>query len=256
AGHRGVATTFGAVEETAYSEGFHWKWPWVTITEVNTQEQVTEHAAAASSKDLQAVNATVAVTYHAVHEEVWWIYQNLGEERFTWETIKLNPIIAESVKSVTANFKADDLIGKRQIVKVEVETLIRQRALKEAKINVTSVNITDFDFSASFNASIEAKVRAEQDTLRAQNELKREEVEQEKQVVKAEAEKKMAVLDAEGKAEAIALEAKARAEANNMLAESITPEILRYMQLERWDGVLPRVTGGAAPFVLVDPDKE
>lgn len=256
AGHRGVGHTFGSVDEDVYGEGFHFKAPWRTIVEINVQEQVVDHPAMAASKDLQTVTTSVAVTYHADPTRVWWIYQNLGETHESWQHKKLNPIIAESVKSITARYTAADLIQRRDDVKRAIQEVIQDRCSEEAGINVSSVNITNFEFSATFNDSIEAKVKAEQDALRAQNELERERVEQEKRIVQAEAEKKERVLNAEGRAMAITLEATAQAEANRTLSESIDNKILDFKKLERWDGKLPKVTGGSDSMILINPETE
>ncbi|WNL50723.1 prohibitin family protein [Ruegeria phage RpAliso] len=58
---------------------------------------------------------------------------------------------------------------------------------------------------------------------------------------------------AAGDADAILAKATAQAEANRLLADSLTPEVLRSMALEKWDGSLPRMTGdGPVPMISVD----
>jgi regulator of protease activity HflC (stomatin/prohibitin superfamily) len=64
---------------------------------------------------------------------------------------------------------------------------------------------------------------------------------------KAEADKARAV--AAGEADAITALAEAQAEANTKLARSITPELVEYLQAQKWDGALPQVTGGATPLI-------
>jgi hypothetical protein len=49
---------------------------------------------------------------------------------------------------------------------------------------------------------------------------------------------------AEGEAQATLTRAKAQSEANTQLAQSLTPELIRYQQLQRWDGKLPVFSGG------------
>jgi regulator of protease activity HflC (stomatin/prohibitin superfamily) len=49
---------------------------------------------------------------------------------------------------------------------------------------------------------------------------------------------------AEGDAQAILTKAKAQAEANELLAKSLTPPLIQYEGLQRWDGRLPLFTGG------------
>ena len=63
---------------------------------------------------------------------------------------------------------------------------------------------------------------------------------------KAETEKKTAVTNAEAEAEALKIRAEAEAEANRTIAASLTPEIIENKKLEKWNGELPKVTGGNA----------
>ena len=58
--------------------------------------------------------------------------------------------------------------------------------------------------------------------------------------------------EARGAAESIPRVAQAKAEANKILTESLTPPLLEYEALQRWDGILPKVTGGTVPFINLD----
>lgn len=91
--------------------------------------------------------------------------------------------------------------------------------------------------------SINAKNAATQMAQQRQNEVAQ---------ARAEAEKKVA--EAKGEADSILLKAKSQAEANKILSSSITTELVQYRALDKWDGVLPRMTGNSAvPFINVDP---
>src|SRR5881628_1908143 len=90
-------------------------------------------------------------------------------------------------------------------------------------------SIVNFEFSKNFNDAIEAKVTAEQQALAAKNKLEQ---------IKFEADQKIA--EARGKAEAMTIE-------SNALKSN--PQILELRALEKWNGTLPQVTGGAIPFI-------
>ena len=57
------------------------------------------------------------------------------------------------------------------------------------------------------------------------------------------------VATAKGDAEAILVVAQEQAKANEVLAHSLTPILVSYKSIERWNGVLPQVAGGAIPFI-------
>ena len=99
--------------------------------------------------------------------------------------------------------------------------------------------ITDFKFSPEFNKAIESKVQAEQEALQAKNEKLR-------RVTQAEASAEEVKLNASAQAFTIEAESVARAEAITREAEALSgrPEVLRLRSIERWDGVLPKITSG------------
>ena len=77
----------------------------------------------------------------------------------------------------------------------------------------------------------------------------------EAKVVQATAEANQAIETAKGQAAAILSVANARAEANTLVAKSLTDELIQYTALEKWDGSLPKFTGGGAvPFINVDSE--
>jgi len=107
------------------------------------------------------------------------------------------------------------------------------------------VAITDFDFSAEFNKAIEQKVRAEQEALKASNDKIR-------RVTQAEASAAERNLAADALAYEINQESKARADAIRREASALknNPELIQLRLAEKWDGVLPRVSGeGAVPLI-------
>ena len=45
--------------------------------------------------------------------------------------------------------------------------------------------------------------------------------------------------------------AQGQAKANEALSRSITPILVQYKGLEKWNGILPQVSGGVVPFIDV-----
>lgn len=94
------------------------------------------------------------------------------------------------------------------------------------------------------------------DSINAKNAATQMAQQRQNEVAQATAEAQKKVAEAKGEADSILLRAKAQAEANRQLSSSITPELVQYKALEKWDGTLPKMTGSnAVPFVNVDPSK-
>jgi regulator of protease activity HflC (stomatin/prohibitin superfamily) len=233
-GNRGVLLQFGAVKPTIFTEGLHFKIPFIqTVQQVEVRVQKEESSQTAASKDLQMVTANVAVNYSVDPGTVNKLYQEIG---LNYRSRIVDPAIAESLKAVTAQYTAEELISKRPEVSAKVKEMLGVKLTKYFMI-LEDINIKEFAFSDEFNKAIESKQTAEQNALRAQRDLER---------IKIEAEQKVA-------------QAGAEAESLRLKKQEVTPELIQLKQievqekaLEKWDGRLPSVTGGATPFIDIN----
>ena len=241
-GHRGVLLHWNAVDLTnpPLDEGLHFVVPFqdeVVNIEVRTLKYEKETRSA--SKDLQTVETTVTVNYHPDKEAVHRLYKNLGLD---YENRVIQPAIEETVKQVTANYNAEELITKRPLVKQDIEVSIRER-LNLFDVITEVISITDFEFSPLFAQAIEAKVEAEQNALKAENDLRRIEVEARQREANAIGLANANVAEAKGEAEAISI-------INKALSEN--PNYLEWLKTQAWDGKLPLVVGeGGTPFIQI-----
>ncbi|MDE6781068.1 MAG: prohibitin family protein [Ruminococcus sp.] len=233
AGNTGVLLTLGKVSATSFQEGAHFKIPFVqTVENMSNKIQVYETPASAVSKDLQTVSSTLAVNYRLVSDKSPDMYKNVGLD---YQTILITPVVQECFKSATANYTAEQLITERQTVADNVKESLEKK-LKDYGIYIEKFNIVNFDFSSEFNNAIEAKQVAEQNLLKTKTE-------QEQAIVIANAEAEKKVISAKAEAEAIMAQAQAQADANELLEKSLTPKVIAYEQIQKWNGVLPKVTG-------------
>lgn len=232
AGKRGVLLTFGKPSMEAIGEGLHIKVPLIQqIVKVDIKTQKYEADASAASSDLQIVTSKIATNYHLVGDSVPKIYQEIGLD---YATKIIMPMEQEVVKAVTAKFTAEELITKREDVRVEIKQLLTER-LAQRGIIVEEVSIVNFEFSPQFNTAIENKVVALQNKLKAENDLERLKIE----------------------AEQIVVTGKAQAEAQRLQKEQLTPELVQMKQLQvqeeaigKWSGNLPLfVSGENMPFI-------
>lgn len=255
AGHVGVVKTLGAVQPAELSEGFHFVKPLLDrVDEIDVRLRKAESEAGAASRDLQVVRTKVAVQYSMNGPVTPLAYQKIGNRAIVEATL-VNPAILESVKAVTAQYTAEELVTKRAEVKNRIQeaielfinTTLEQKGAVGA-LSLANVAITDFDFSSEFNRAIEEKVQAEQEALQAKNEkLKR--------VTQAEAAAAERTLAADAEAYQIEVASKARADAIRREAEALrgNPSLIQLRIAEKWNGQLPQVNGGGAlPLLNLD----
>lgn len=256
AGTVGVVKRFGAVQDRPLPEGLHFKLPFAEeVVPMSTRLTASEAKASAASRDLQIVTTDVTTTYSLNGAVAPMTFQRVGTPEKVAVTI-VSPAIQESVKAVTAKFTAEQLVTQREAVKQQIQQAIEsfivatlsEKGLQGA-LTIANVAITDFKFSDEFNKAIEAKVQAEQDALKAKNEKLR-------RVTQAEAAAEEVKLAAAAQAFTIEAESKARADAITREAEALAgrPEVLRLRSIERWDGVLPRITSGDGVMQMLPLD--
>jgi len=235
AGKRGVVLRMGAVSDRILDEGLSFKMPWIESVkkiDVTTQKETVEGVDAAS-KDLQNVTANIAINYEINPDKANDIYQTFKGNHS--ERV-IAPSIEEFVKKTTAQYTAEELITKRAEVKDDLKKGLTAN-LSESFITVKDVYITNFQFSAQFDKAVEGKVTAEQEALKAKNELER---------VKMEAEQRIAQAQAE--AQAIRLQSDAANNPNYIKLKQIEAEV---KAIEKWNGQLPNqfIPGSAIPFL-------
>jgi regulator of protease activity HflC (stomatin/prohibitin superfamily) len=201
--------------------------------------QVFEAKATAVSRDLQTVNSEIAVNYRLISDKSPDMYKNVGVE---YSTILVSPVVQECMKSATAKYNAEQLITERETVSTEVKSALDEK-LNGYGIYIEKFNIVNFDFTDEFNNAIEAKQVAEQNLLKTKTEQ-----EQAKVIAKTEAEKKVIAANAE--AEAILAQAQAQADANKLLEASLSNKVIAYEQIQKWNGVMPKVTGSDGGLLI------
>lgn len=234
-GERGVVLRNGRATGTVLEPGLYIIAPFLdSVERMSVMTEAASIKAEGASKDLQVIHADITVNYAMLPDRAVEVYRLLRHDALARV---IRPAIEEAVKAGTAEFKAEDLIQHRESVKSRIENILRLR-LDAKGFTLDTVSITDFDFSRSFNDSIEAKVTATQNALKAQNDLERVKAEAQQQVERA-------------KAEAMALMAQ---------REAVTPELITLRRVEallkaveKWDGRMPTYVGGnGAPVPMLD----
>lgn len=223
-GYVGVKTRFGKVQDDVIQEGLNTKVPYIEkIVKIDCRTQKIELESATATKDLQEVTFKIAVNYNITKQTANELYRTTG---ISYQDIIVNPAILESIKAVTAQYKADELITKRSDVSNKMQETLKNK-IENKGFNVIDFNIIDLDFSAEYNQAIEKKQVAEQQAKQAEYELQKAKVENEKKIENA----------------------KAEAEVMRQQNKEITDKTLELKRLEtqqklieKWNGTLPTTT--------------
>jgi len=151
----------------------------------------------------------------------------------------IDPAFNDFVKEVVPTYPIGEILPKREEIRKRAMTKLGDN-LSRYHIIVDDIYFANIRFSTGYEGAVEAKQVAQQ------------QVETQKQVLaQREIEAQQKVATAKGEAESILVVAQGQAKANEALSHSISPILVQYKGIEKWNGILPQVSGGAVPFIDV-----
>lgn len=229
AGEIGVRTQFGKVTENSVEPGLHFVNPiGGRIIPYDVREQKTEIKAPTYTKDMQQADIYIVVTYALNKADVGVVHQEFGRN---YADKVVLPKVIGAVKDVIGNIEASELINAREkAAKSILENATEQITVAKVPVTITSLVLANIDYSDIFEKSIEEKVIAQQNAIRAQNETRRIEEESKQTVIRAEAQAKSKLAIAEAEAKAVEIRGKALKENKDVVLLEFT---------SKWDGKLP-----------------
>ena len=250
-GYTGILTTFGKVEPNTVSAGVHVVAPWQKIVKLDNRTQKVSVETDTFSKDIQQVKVSLAVNFCIDQATAQELYKTVGVNYY--ESVVL-PRILENVKAVVAEYSAENLVAKRGELSDEILTRLTDDAAAYG-INIISISVEDIDFTDEFTDAVERKQVATQNKLAAETEQAQKTMEEQaaadRAVISAKAKAEQDVIAANAELEVTKIQAEAalyagekEAEMNKRIAESLTPNLVKYYYIKQWEGVLPKTVLG------------
>lgn len=236
AGHRGVVLWWGSVEKRVMGEGLNFKVPMAERV-IKIDVRVRPHPFKeidAASKEYQMVKLTGMMNFHIDPAYVNDLYQKVGLD-FADKVI--DPAFNDFVKEVIPFYQITEVLPKREEIRKRAMTKLGEN-LARYHIIVDDIYFANIRFSPGYENAVEAKQIAQQ------------QVETQRQILaQREIEAQQKVATAKGEAESILVVAQGQAKANDVLSRSINPILVQYKSIEKWNGILPQVSGGGIPLI-------
>ncbi len=236
AGHRGVVLWWGSVEKRVMGEGLNFKVP-IAERVIKVDVRVQPHPFKeidAASKEYQIVKLTGMMNFHIDPAYVNVLYQKVGLD---FANKVIDPAFNDFVKEVVPNYPITEILPKREEIRKRAMVKLGEN-LSRYHIIVDDIYIANIRFSPEYEKAIEAKQVAQQQVETQRQILAQREIEAQQKVVTA-----------KGEAESILVVAQGQAKANEALSRSISPILVEYKSIEKWNGILPQVSGGVIPFL-------
>jgi regulator of protease activity HflC (stomatin/prohibitin superfamily) len=190
----------------------------------------TDESITFQTKEGLPVNVDIGVEYTIERDQVSTVFQTYrrGVEEIT-DTFLRN-YVRDAFNDLGAKMSIEEAYGERRSeLRERVEAMVRD-LVAPSGITVHRINYaSELRVPESNRKAVEDKVASVQRALQRENEKKEAE---------AQAQKDIAI-------------AKGQAEANRLVSESLTPILVQMRWLEKWDGHMPTVTGGATPLIQI-----
>ena len=238
-GEVAVISTFGKLDRIE-NEGLHFKIPFIQSKDfIETREktyifgksQEMDTTLEVSTKDMQTIKLEFTVQANISDPEK--LYRAFGL-KYEWRFIR--PRVNEIVQSTIAKYTIEEFVSMRATISSEIFRELQDDFMAYG-LNVSNVSIVNHDFSDEYERAVEEKKIAEQAVQKAKSE-------QEKLSVIAENKVKLA--------EYALKEKELQAKANAIESNSLTPQLLKKMMIEKWNGELPKVQGNSSNLIKLD----
>ena len=251
-GYVGVKSTFGKFDNQELSPGLHFKIPLVQeIIPVDVRVHTINYKGRTDKADTEGiinkpsitvlderglpVNVELTVQYKLIPDMASEMLQRWG---FKWEEKLINPTVREVVRDVIGKYPAEQIPVKRPEIAAKIEEGIRKQLSQISKINgkvsvqVVGVQLRNIFLPPEIQRKIKEVQIAKQEAEKMKYVEEKAKREQEVKKIQAETKKIQIVIAAQARAEAKLTEAKAIAESNKLISQSITPQVLKWKELE------------------------
>lgn len=210
-----------------------------TFTQTDTWEG--DQAISFQTSEGLAVNADIGVSYYVNPNKVANVFQKYRKGINEISDLYLRQMVKDAFVTIGGTKPIESVYGEG---KAELISQVEEQVRKQvAPIGIVVERVywsAQPRLPASVNQAINAKITATQKSQQRENEI---------QQTKAEAQK--AIEEANGVATAKLINAEAEAKAIKLKSDALrqSPELVQLTLAEKWNGVLPNVTGGTTPLI-------
>lgn len=213
----------GGIQSKTLKEGYKGKSPLTKVYKISTKVvELNFKDLNVQSQDSQWLNTQLQVQARIDKTKAFDYFKKYSDKDLKDISTIISNTIKKELESITIKYNITDILGsKRDDIVNETLSLVQKELIKDG-ILIERIVLIDTDAGESIEQAIsnEAVAKKEVDT--------------------AEYKKQKAELEGEAKV----IEAKKEKEANELISNTLTDEILLEKFIEKWNGELPKVTGG------------
>lgn len=215
------------------------------LTSDDKGDSDSDESFVASSSEGKAITIELTYTYQYDATKIADVFtQFKGQSGREVRDSFIKPNIISWTKEVIARYKVTDILGeKRADINADITNYLAEK-FNSYGIIISNVSLIDVSVDEQTEQAINNKIKSQQ-------EYETQAIVNKTNVEKAEADAKAKLVEAQANADALLIEAEAEAEANKKISESLTNNIIKKEYLDKWDGVLPKVSGDTNTLIDV-----
>ena len=252
-GNTGVIFNIWTGSLRTVPQGMAWRVPWISQvqsypTALRTYTMVRRSGEGSSSVDDsidlptregQHITQDISVTYNTSEELAGQVFKTFrGADISDIEATFIRRTIITVAQNTAGQMSLSEVISsKRNELQDNIQKNLSAE-LDKMGFNLDKVNLGASHLPQSLESQMQQKMAAQQQAQQAEYELQKNQM-----LAKAE------VAKAEGEAQSILVRAKAQSEANKLLQATLSQNLIQSKAIDKWNGALPQITGGATPFI-------
>ena len=204
------------------------------------------------SNEGQQINLDVVIQYQVEKSKASQLYLDWGGAPLSVvETGVVRQYTRSQVPVVASKYTWEEITSSKRAAMVADIMAILREEFERRHLTLVSFGIREVHLPLPLQKALDAKIQAQQAAEQQKYQLAQAVVKADQDVAQATGLANAMKEQAQGEAQATLTKAKAQSEANDMLAKSVTPALIQYEQIQRWDGRLPLFLG-AAGTPLID----
>ena len=213
----------GGIQNYTLTQGYKAKNPFTKIYKIDTEvNELTFENISVQTNDSQYVSAIIKAQVKIDSAKAFEYFSKYRDKSLNDISSVLSATIQKQLETVTTQYNIMDVLGSKRDEIVNKSLELIQAELAKDGVNVLRITLVDTDAGDAIETAIANEAIAKKEAETAEYKKQKAELEGQAKVIEAQKEK----------------------EANELISKTLTDELLLEQFIEKWNGELPKVSGG------------
>ena len=209
------------------------------FTKATDEGKATDESFTFQTMEGLEVGADIGITFHVESNKVSNIFQKYQEGIHEIIAVPMRGMIRDGFNQQASKVAVSYVYGEGKVKLIDSVQAYVKRYFDPIGVIVDKIYLVgSFRLPASVTAALNAKLEANQKAGQLENEVAQATAQANKQIAYARGDSMSAVIRAAGEAKA-----------NQLKQQTLTPLLIEYAKIQKWNGCLPTVTSGSGMII-------